>query len=400
MRLVSASLALLICAALWLAGCSSSNASADGEGKPAPSLAPPVKVALVATRSLPVEIHVMGNVEAFSTIAIKSQIGGVLTKVNFQEGDMVRQGDVLFEIDPRPYQEAVRQWEANLARDTALLRQAEANLARAQAQEVHYTMQAERYQKLADQGVFSREQSEQAAVEMKARRSGVRAELAGIESMKAAILADEASVDNAKLSLGYCTIRSPITGQTGQLHLKQGNLVKANDVELVTIHQIQPVYVAFSVPEQHLPAIRRRMAGGTLRVRASERETAEGTTAAQGALSFLDNSVDLTTGTIRLKATFSNEGKRLWPGQFVDVRLRLEERPGAVVVPAAAIQSGQTGNFVYVVKPGGSIELRPVTAGTRFEEVVAVEGAVAAGEQVVTEGHLRLAPGLQVRVVP
>jgi len=356
-----------------------------------------VKVARAETRTLPIEIKTIGNVEAFSTITVKAQIGGTLMNVRFQEGDMVGAGDVLMEIDPRPYQEAVRQWEANLARDRAMLRQAEANLARSEMEQAHYTTQAERYQKLADSGIFSREQADLMAVEMKKRRSNVRVETAGIESARAAIVADEAALDAAKLNLNYCTIRSPITGRTGQLLVQQGNLVKANDVDLVTIYQIEPVYVAFSVPETHLPSIRRRMAGGKLLVRATV--PVEARPQAQGTLSFLDNTVDLTTGTIRLKGSFANSDKLLWPGQFVDVSLRLEERANAVVVPSGAVQSGQMGNFVYVLKPDSTVELRPITAGSRYQEMTSVEKGLNAGEQVVTDGQLRLAPGSKVQVI-
>lgn len=342
------------------------------------------------------EVATTGNVEAWSTILVRSQIGGVLNKVHFTEGQMVKQGDLLFEIDPRPYEEAIRQWEANKARDEAQLRLAEANLARAEAQAAHYGKQAERYNKLAEEGIFSREQADQATVEARARRTGVRAETANIDSVKAAIHADEAALANARLNLTYCAIKSPIDGRTGSIKVKQGNLVKANDIDLVTIHQIQPVYIAFAVPEEHLGTIRAK--SGKLPVFASV--PGDPRPPAQGALSFLDNSVDATTGTIRLKATFDNAGGRFWPGQFVDVRLRLEDRPDAVVVPAAALQTGQQGNYVYVVKPDGSAELRPVTAGPRVESMVSLTRGLASGETVVTEGQLRLAPGLKVKVLP
>jgi multidrug efflux system membrane fusion protein len=386
--------AVLVAATVfWLAGCSSTDASAKGT-VPVVSAAA-VKVAQAEIRSVPIELAAMGNVEASSTITVKAQIGGTLIKVNFREGDMVRKGDLLFEIDPRPYQEAVRQWEATLVRDQALLRQSEANLGRAQAQEAHYSMQAERYFKLAEQGIFSREQAEQMNVELKARRSGVRAETAANDSARAAITADEAALETAKLNLSYCSIRSPINGRTGQLLVKEGNLVKANDVDLVTIHQIQPILVTFSVPEANLNPIRRRLSGrSSLRVRASVPSEEP----ALGALSFIDNSVDQTTGTVRLKATFANADNRLWPGQFVDVSLRLEERKNAVAVPAAAIQTGQSGTFVYTVTPENTVELRPVTAGARFENLTAVDSGLKGGEQVVTDGHLRLAPGVKVQV--
>jgi multidrug efflux system membrane fusion protein len=232
-------LTLILLTAILLAasGCSSTSATAP----PAAAPAVPVKVAKAESRTVPVEISAIGNVEASSTISLKALIGGAIIRVHFTEGDMVKKGQTLFEIDDRTYQEAIRLWEANLARDKALLAQAEANLARAQAQEVHYGKQAERYEKLAAEGIFSREQADQAAVEARSRRTAVRAETAAIESAQASIRADEAALATARLSLSYCTILAPITGRTGAIHVKQGNLVKANDVELVTIHQIKPV---------------------------------------------------------------------------------------------------------------------------------------------------------------
>lgn len=388
-----------VCMALAVFGMAacSSNKSASTAAASSPPPAAPVKIARAETRSVPVEIAAVGNVEAFTTIVVKAQIGGVLTKVHFQEGQMVRQGDPLFEIDARPYQEAIHQWQANLARETALLRQSEANLARAKSQEEHYGKQAERYTKLAAEGIFSQEQADQANVEARGRRTAVRAELANIDSIKAAMKADEAALANAQLNLSYCSIASPITGRTGSIHVKQGNLVKANDVELVTIHQIQPLYVTFSIPEENLTSVRRYLTSGRLRVRASiPGDTRE---APSGALTFLDNAVDSSTGTIRLKANFANADSRLWPGQFVDVKLRLEDRPNTVVVPAAALQTGQQGNFVFVVKDDQSVEMRTISPGPRIETLIAVNQGLEPGETVVTEGQLRLAPGVKVKVL-
>src|SRR5688572_22424135 len=243
-------------AAACLAACSSPDVSAKAtqSATNAPPAAP-VKVGRVEIRAMPVEVAAMGNVEPFSTITVKSLIGGTITNAHFREGDMVRKGDLLFEIDCRPYQEAVRQLEANVARGRAQLQLSEANLARAQSQEAHYALQADRYLKLAEQGIFSREQAEQMAMELKSRRSNVRAETASIASAKASIHADEAALEAAKVNLSYCAIRSPIKGRTGQVFIKAGNVIKANDVDLVTIHQIQPIDVAFSVPEGNLNAI-------------------------------------------------------------------------------------------------------------------------------------------------
>lgn len=375
---------------------STTRANSPAAATAAPTSAPgvPVRVAQAETQRVPLEIATVGNVEAWSTIEVRAQIGGVLTKVLFQEGQMVKAGDTLFEIDSRPYLEAIRQWEANQAKDEANLRLAEANLTRAESQATHYGKQADRYNSLADQGIFSREMADQATVEARARRTAVRAETANIEAAKAAIRADEAALANARLNLTYCTIKSPITGRTGALKVKQGNLVKANDNDLVTIHQIQPIYVTFSVPEENLNAIRGR--NGKLPVTAAV--PGESRPAGQGTLSFLDNSVDASTGTIRLKATFQNESMRYWPGQFVDVKLRLEDKPDSIVVPAGALQTGQQGNYVYVVRPDKSVELRVVTPGPRAGTMVAINQGLQIGETVVTEGQLRLAPNMKVTV--
>jgi multidrug efflux system membrane fusion protein len=381
-----------------LASCGSTTRANSTASAAAPASAPgvPVRVAEAIIQQVPVEIATVGNVEAWSTIEVRAQIGGVLTKAHFTEGQMVKAGDLLFEIDARPYLEAIRQWEANQARDEANLRLAEANLARAESQATHFGKQADRYTQLADQGIFSREVADQATVEARARRTGVRAETANIEAAKAAIRADEAALANARLNLTYCTIKSPITGRTGAVKVKEGNLVKANDADLVTIHQIQPIYVAFSVPEEHLSTIRAR--GGKLPVSASV--PGDPRPAGRGTLSFLDNAVDASTGTIRLKATFANETARYWPGQFVDVRLRLEDRPNSVVVPAGSLQTGQQGNYVYVVRPDKSVELRVVTPGPRAGDVIAIAQGLQAGETVVTEGQLRLAPNMKIAVLP
>ena len=383
-------------ASVTLLSCSSTKASGPTTKGAAAGAGAPVKVARAETRRVPVDIATVGNAEALSTIVIRAQIGGVLGKVHFEEGQIVKAGDPLFEIDPRPYLEAIRQGEANQARDQAQLQLAEANLARAESQAAHYGKQAERYSQLAEQGIFSREQADQANVEARGRRTGVRAETANIEAAKAAIRAEEAALANAKLNLSYCSIKSPITGRTGAIRVKEGNLVKANDVELVTIHQIRPIYVTFSVPEEHLLKIRQR--SGKLPVLAGiPGDTRQ---PAVGALTFLDNAVDNTTGTIRLKATFANSDGRYWPGQFVEIKLRLEDRPEAVVIPGAALQTGQQGNFVYVVKPDNSVELRVVTPGPRLDPLISLTQGLAAGETVVTEGQLRLAPGAKVTVMP
>jgi multidrug efflux system membrane fusion protein len=225
----------------------------------------------------------------------------------------------------------------------------------------------------------------------------VAADKATIESAKANIGASRAAVENAKVQLGYTGIRSPIDGRTGNLTVKQGNVVMANSMELMTINEVEPIYVTFAVPEAQLPSIKRYMAAGTLQVRARPQDDTNAPEET-GKLTFVDNSVDMTTGTIKLKGTFPNGDHKLWPGQFVRVTLRLTTQPNAVVVPNQAVQTGQSGSFVYVVKQDRTVESRPVTTGARVDQDLVVDQGLEPGETVVTEGQLRLAPGSKVVV--
>ncbi len=382
---------ITITAVALLAGCSNSSI---------PKRPPRPQAAMVTTvqsveKTMPVDIRIVGTVEAYTTIRVKAQVGGELMKVQFREGDNVHEGDLLFVIDPRPFDEAVRQAKANLERDTAMLRQAEANLQRDLAQEKFAREQAGRYQKLFREGVMSKEQTDQFMTDADVRAQSVRADQAAIESARGSITADEAALSSAQLQWSYCTIRSPISGRTGDLMVKQGNLVKANDVDLVTIHQIQPILVTFSVPEKELPAIKERMASRKLSVLVNPADAPDQVDG--GDLTFIDNAVDTSTGTIKLKAIFKNTRRSLWPGQFVNVVLRLDIVPNAVVVPVIAIQTSQTGEYVYVVKPDMTAEMRPVTTGLRVRQEIVIEKGLKTGEAVVTEGQLRLAPGMKVR---
>lgn len=355
-----------------------------------------VSTAVAVRKSLPVEIRVIGNVEAYSTIRVRAQVSGQLTKVYFQEGQDVKAGDLLFLIDPRPYDEAIRQAEANLARNTALLRQAEANLKRDLAQENFAREQAARYQKLFAEGVLSKQQADQYASDAEVRSEAVRASQAAIESAQAAIKADMAAIANARLQRSYCEIRAPISGRTGNLLVQEGNLIRVTDSELVTIRQIQPVYVSFAVPENRLPEVKRQMAAGALTVTALP--SGDPGPPEVGRLTFIDNAVDQTTGTIRMKGTFENRSSRLWPGQFVNVTLRLGNLADAVVVPTRAVQMGQEGEYIYVVSQNQTAEMRPVVTGLRAGEEIVIQKGLEAGETVVTEGQLRLAPGMRVQI--
>lgn len=362
---------------------------------PAPEV--PVTVATATRETVPLEVYVVGAAEASSVVQVKSQVAGELQRVHFTEGQNVEKGSPLFDVDPRPFQEALRQAEAAIERDRAQIRQGEATLARDRAQARNAEVDAERYGELAKAGVVSRTQNDQAQTSAEVYRESARATQATIESAKAALAADLAAVDRAKLDLSYCQIRSPLAGRTGNLLVHPGNLVKANDAALVVIHQVAPIFVNFNVPEQHLAAIRRLSAARTLKVRATPKDNPG--RSAEGEVSVIDNTVDTNTGTIKLKATFSNRDRLLWPGQFVQVTLALEATPNATVVPAEAVQAGQNTQMIWVVKPDGTAESRPVKVGRTIEKRVIVESGVAPGETVVTDGQLRLAPGTRIRVV-
>jgi multidrug efflux system membrane fusion protein len=350
----------------------------------------PVTVATAALKDVPVEVQVIGNVEAYTTITVKAQIGGELTAVHFREGDFVKKNEVLFEIDRRPLEAALNQATANTARDRAALGQAKANLAKDQAQAKYTETQAKRYAELAQSGVISRDQAEQLRANADAVAQAVAADQAAIESANAAIGAGEAAVQQVRVQMGYTTIRSPIDGRTGNLTVKQGNVVTANNMDLMSIVQVEPIYVTFSVPEAQLNAIKNFMGRGNLSVRAKPQD--DSATEETGRLTFIDNTVDATTGTIKLKGTFTNSDHKLWPGQFVRVTLRLTTQQNAVTVPNEAVQAGQNGQFVYVVKPDRTVDARPVTTGQRVDQDLVIQSGVKAGDIVVTEGQLRLAP--------
>ena len=329
----------------------------------------PVLVATAAQKTMPLQIRAVGNVEAYSTVAVKSQVTGVLTQAHFKEGQNVKKGQLLFTIDPRPFEATLKQAEANLARDTAQLQNSRE--------------QARRYAELVKKQYVSQEQYDQ-----------IRA---NADAAEAVVQADQAAVENAKVQLSYCYIFSPIDGQVGSLLVNEGNLVRVNDgTPLVVINQITPINVTFSVPEQNLADIRRHMATGSLKV-AAQFQSDEGRPE-QGNLAFVDNAVDRTTGTIKLKAEFKNGERRLWPGQFINVALTLVTQSEAVVVPSEAVQVGQEGQHVFVVKPDNSVEVRPVVVGrTDAGEAVIAKG-LQPGEQIVREGQFLLGPGSRIEV--
>jgi multidrug efflux system membrane fusion protein len=376
-------------ALLLLAGCSQPSG-------PPPRPPAPVTVAAAAEKDVPVQVKVIGNVQPITSVTVRSLVGGELIAVRFQEGQEVKKGDLLFEIDPRPFEEAVRQIEGTLGRDEAQAKQAEANIARNSAALKQAQADAQRYADLFQQGVISQQLADQSRSSALALEAQVRADRASLENAQAAIRADRAALDKARLDLSFCTIRSPLDGRSGSLMVQQGNLVRANDTALVVINQLQPIYVAFAAPERYLSEIKRLSPGGRLRTEAllpQEEDRPE-----TGVLTFVDNAVDNATGAIRLKSTFDNRARRLWPGQFVNVVLTLTSRAGAVVVPAQAVQTGQRGQFVFVVKGDQTAEARPVTAGMTVAGETVIEKGLAAGERVVTDGHLRVVPNGKVDI--
>ena len=389
---VTPQLLILGAAGLSTFGCRSQSAEP-------PQMPPvPVTVATATQRDLPIQVRAIGNVESFSSIPIKAQIAGELMRIHFTEGQDVKKGDLLFEIDRRPYEQALRQAEANLNRDIAQEKQAEANLARDAAQAQNARAQAARYAKLTAEGVVSKEQNDQMRTAATAADESVRSDQAAIESARAASVADKAAVETARLNLEYCEIHSPIDGRTGSLQVKVGTLIKAQaDAAMVTINQISPTYVTFSVPEDQLTSIRRSTAQGPVDVEAQAPNDAGGP--ARGQLSFIDNTVDSATGAIKLKAAFPNQERKLWPGQFVNVVLTVGKDAMATVVPSEAIQTGQQGQYAFVVKADHTVENRIVTIGRTFGRETEVTKGIAAGETVVTDGQLRLIPGFKVEIV-
>jgi multidrug efflux system membrane fusion protein len=344
---------------------------APGSRAAQPKVAPvvPVSVAPVVSKTVPVRLRAIGNVEPYTTVAVKARIDGQIVAVHFKEGQQVRTGETLFEIDRRPFEAQLAQAQANLGKDRALLD--------------HANDQEKRYKDLLEKKFISPD----AYAQIKTNA----------ETAAAQLRADEAAIESAKLQLGYCTIRSPITGYTGKIQIQEGNLVKANDTNpLVVINQVVPINVSFSVPEQSLSAVRKYQADGELQVTAQVPNA--GVAAVSGRLSFIDNSTDASTGTIKLKAEFPNTDKALWPGQFVDVVLTLTHQDNAIVVPNTAVQNGPNGQYVFVVKADHSVELRDIKIARSEGDTSVLASGLKPGETVVTVGQLRLAPGTKIAI--
>jgi len=355
--------------ALISTGCGQSGHAEGAAAGPPAGGAPPVPVTLakVVRKPMPLELNAIGAVEPSSSVAVRAQITGELTSVNFKEGDDVQQGQVLFTLDRRPLEAALKQAEAALTRD--------------QAQLANATAQAQRARELASRGIATREQVDTTST--------------AVSALEATVGADRAAIENATVQLQYATIKSPISGRTGVLMVHPGNLVRANDpTPLVVINQVTPVQVAFGIPERQLGLLKQHLAQNTLRVEA--RLQGDQNQPAIGRIAFVDNAVDQTTGMIRIKGTFANGDRRLWPGQFVNVVTVLATDPQAIVVPSVAVQSGQQGSYVFVVKDDRTVELRPVAISRTNGNESIVEKGLKDGETVVTDGQLRLVPGSRI----
>lgn len=415
---------ILLVSLSCLSACAASDAAAPEQGKK-PSV--PVVVATVTQKTMPIQVRATGTVEAYATVSVKSQVEGQLTEVYVQEGQDVSKGDRLFQIDARSLQAALMQAEATKAKDLAQVRQAEANvnqaiaqvnqaratLAKDQAQARNANSQAQRYGSLYQQGAISQEQIDQYQTSAEAQQAtvvadknaianaqaSVEAARADVQNAEAAVVADEAAIANAQVQLSYSTIDSPIDGRTSSLQLNQGNLVQANSTTpLIVISQIQPIYVTFSIPQRLLSEVRQYNTTHRLTVEASPPNSTG--QPVRGELTFIDSGVNAQTGMVQLKGTFANAERRLSPGEFVNVVLNLSQEPNAITVPTQALQTGQQGQFVYVVKSDKTVEARPVKVGDTVENVAIVQDGLHLGEQVVVDGQFNLTPGAAVQIKP
>lgn len=359
-----------------------------------------VRVVAAVTRDIPLDIASIGNVEAIASVDVKSRIAGQVAQVRFEAGQDVQAGQLLFQIDSEPLLRQVAELEANIARDVAQEKQALANVAKDEAQLKSDQAKADRGRQLAKEGIFSKEQTETLVSAADSSQANLDADRAAVESGRAAKRADEAKLAQTNLQLGYAQITAPISGRTGAIAIKQGNLVKDNDTTLVTILQTTPIYVSFAVPEQLLPQVRRYNGQRPLVVDA----VAADDSMVQGKLEFIDNTVDTTTGTIKLKASFDNQSRKLWPGQFVNVRARLDVEQGRVVVPARTVQSGPQGKYVWVVNSDETVAMRPVQvlrnySNSELADQAVIGSGLNAGESIISEGQMLLIPGARVRVL-
>ncbi len=384
----------------------------------------PVVLATVSTKAMPVEVRTIGNVEPVSSVSIKPQLDGQITNIFFNEGSLVSKGQLLFTIDSQPIEAALAQAQALVSKDQALVAQAEATLVKDQTQikqaranrekdqaQLKYALaQEKRFASLLGDEFISEDQYEQAVATRRSTEATVladrsdiqnaqalvKADYSSIESAKATVRADQAVVKSYRIKLNYASVRSPINGRTGSLKVHVGDTVKTSDTLLVSIDQINPIYVGFSLPEQSLKSVKLQTGEKNLPVSIITRENPP--TQMTGRVNFMENTVDTATGTIRLKALFQNSN-RLWPGQFVDIKLNLATEPNAVVVPSQAIQSGQNGDYVFVAQ-NGKADMRPVIIDRIVDNLAVVRSGVKPGEQVVVDGQFQLSQGSPLKVKP
>jgi multidrug efflux system membrane fusion protein len=358
----------------------------------------PVTVAAALTQDVPVYIDAIGKTVAREVVSIEPQVSGRVIKIHFTDGADVKKGDLLFTIDPQPFEVSVQQARANLARSTALKAQAEATLAKDRAQARTGDIERRRYEQLVEQGVVSRQQYDQVRTDSEALNATVSADLAAIRSAQEAMKVDEAAIASAQVQLAYCYIRSPIDGRAGQRLVDVGNVVNPGNMgqktSLLVIQRVDPIYADFTIPQSELSAVQRNMAQGTLR--AEVRLPDEPNSPVSGDLTFVDNAVQNTTGTVNLRTTIANGDRKFWPGRFVNIRLVLSTIHSAVLIPAAAPQMSAKGEFVYVVGDDLKAELRTVTLGQRQGEQVVIEQGLKGGERVVVQGQIAVIPGEKV----
>jgi len=398
-QVVSIVLLIVVLVVLWrFLGDRAAVPGAGGRGgRGGGGEAVPVEVASVTQQDVAIQIKSIGNVEAQTTVAVRSQVEGALLTVGFVPGQEVQKGALLFTIDPRPLQSQLSQAEANLLKAMAAVRQANDIVARDEAIAANDRITVNRDLKLLEAGVVPREQYDNDMAKLRSSEATVRADQSAVANLQAAQKAEQAAVENARIQLSYTTIRAPISGKTGNLAVTAGNLVRANDTTaMVTITTSSPIYVTFSVPERDL--VRIRQATGKEGLLVDGQIPGDEANPVKGKLSLVDNTVDPATGTVRLKATFFNEDRRLYPGQFVNVQLTLGTASQAIVVPTQAVQIGQDKSFVYVAKADGTVEIRTVKTGTAVESMTVIEDGLKPGEQVVTDGQLRLVPGAKYQV--
>ncbi len=390
--------AVALCAALLLlpSACKPGGAPAGAPGPAGAAKGPaPIKIGEVTRQSMPVQLAAVGSVEPIQTVQIKAQVSGQVMEVRFTEGDLVQKDQVLFVIDRRPYEVALKQAEANLSKARAQFEQAKAMTLKDKAQSERLRATFSRDQGLADKGMLSKEEFDRSRADFQAGEAAVAADEANAGAGGEAIEAAKTAIDQAKLQLEYCTITAPLTGRTGAVTAKAGNLVRTGDMApMVTINQIAPIRVSFSVPERQLSEMKRRMAEGAIGVDALVEGDA---VPCKGTLTFVDNTVDATTGTIMLKATFDNADSRLWPGQFVRVQVNLSVQADAIVAPAKAVLLGQKGTYVYVITADMKADMRPVKTGDTLKDMTVILEGLQPGEKVATDGQFVLAPGVEVK---